>query len=112
MPQNIKQIFRDAVSGTVRLYIPIMVIVEIAYLSEKRRIELSLQTLLSFLEKYSSFQVVELDVDVIKNSFTTTDIPELHDRLIAGTASGMNTVLITNDPLIGASEFCETIWLN
>jgi len=36
----------------------------------------------------------------------------LHDRLIAGAASGLNALLITNDPKIQASEFCETIWLN
>ena len=39
-----------------------------------------------------------------------TDIPELHDRLIAATARIHNVELITNDPVIQASAFVRTIW--
>lgn len=36
--------------------------------------------------------------------FEIKDIPELHDRLIAGTAKYLNLPLITNDPIILKSE--------
>jgi len=38
------------------------------------------------------------------------DIPELHDRIIAGTALKVGTKLITNDPIIARSKFVEIIW--
>lgn len=38
-----------------------------------------------------------------------TDIPKLHDRLIAGTARRLRFALITNDPVIQASPGLTTI---
>jgi predicted nucleic acid-binding protein len=38
------------------------------------------------------------------------DIPELHDRIIAGTALKAGAKLITNDPIIARSKFVENIW--
>jgi len=40
-----------------------------------------------------------LSFGVIKAAFEITDIPELHDRLIAGVARHLNLPLITNDPV-------------
>ncbi len=37
-------------------------------------------------------------------------IPELHDRLIAGTAKYLQKELITNDPVIAKSKHVKTIW--
>ena len=38
-----------------------------------------------------------------------TDIHELHDRLIAATARYLDLPLITNDPVIRASEFVNIL---
>lgn len=51
-----------------------------------------------------------LNFDVIKSAARITDIRELHDRLIAGTSLFLNLPLITNDPVIQASEFVDTVW--
>jgi len=42
-------------------------------------------------------------------AFEITDIPELHDRLIAGTARHLNLQLITNDPEILDSAFVNCV---
>lgn len=47
---------------------------------------------------------------VVENASQITDIPELHDRLIAATAKSLNLDLITNDPKIQASQFVSTVW--
>ncbi len=39
-----------------------------------------------------------------------TDIPELHDRIIAATAVLLGLSLISKDSVIGKSAFLETIW--
>ena len=41
-----------------------------------------------------------LSVDIIDSAFEIKDIPELHDRLIAGTARYLNLPLLTNDTVI------------
>jgi len=46
----------------------------------------------------------------IEKAFEINDIPELHDRIIAGTALKTGVRLITNDPVISSSKFVEVIW--
>ena len=38
------------------------------------------------------------------------ETPELHDRIIAGTALKVGAKLITNDPIIARFKFVEIIW--
>lgn len=47
---------------------------------------------------------------VVQSAAQITDIPELHDRLIAGTARTLDLDLITNDPIVQASAFVRTVW--
>ena len=64
----------------------------------------------SLTKRYPNYQVANLDVLVITESFSINDIPELHDRLISGTAKHFNVKLITNDPIIIPSKVVDTIW--
>lgn len=110
MPLNAKLPFEETEKGVAEMYIPSMVIVEIAYLSEKNRISIGLSDVEAHTQKYTNYRVYEIDMEVIKSSFTINDISELHDRLIAGTAKLLDLALITNDPIIEASEHIKTIW--
>jgi predicted nucleic acid-binding protein len=47
---------------------------------------------------------------VVQSAAQITDIRELHDRLIAGTARLLDLDLITNDPTIQASDLVRTVW--
>jgi len=47
---------------------------------------------------------------LILDAIQISDIPELHDRLIAATARQLNLELITNDSVIRSSAFVKTIW--
>jgi predicted nucleic acid-binding protein len=48
--------------------------------------------------------------ELIEKAFEINDVPELHDRLIAGTALKAGVKLITNDPVISVSKFVKVIW--
>ncbi|MCA1793601.1 MAG: hypothetical protein LC660_06970 [Desulfobacteraceae bacterium] len=50
-----------------------------------------------------------INFDIIKSASTITDIPELHDRLIAATAKYLELPLISNDPEIRDSEHVEVL---
>ncbi len=110
MPLKAKAIFEQAHSGEVQIYIPPMVIAEIGYLSEKGKIELSLDNLERFLSTKSNYTVYPQTFEVLKSTFQIKDIPELHDRIIAGTAKLLGAKLITNDPKIEASKSVESLW--
>jgi predicted nucleic acid-binding protein len=110
MSQAAKSIFEAAESGQATIFIPSLVFAEILYLSEKKRIALSLNEIVNYLRQYPHFKEYPLDLAVVQAAEKITDIPELHDRLIAGTAHALDLKLITNDPIIQASTFLKTIW--
>ncbi len=105
-----RAIFDAVESGTATVYIPALVFAEILYLSEKQRISVSLRTVTTYLEQFPSYKEFPMSLAVVQSAAEITDVPELHDRLIAGTARSLNLDLITNDPTIRASTFLKTVW--
>ncbi len=105
-----KQAMIEAETGNVLIHIPAIVFAEILYLSEKSRISLSLADIKKHLSKFPNFRPCNLSFEIIETAETITDIPELHDRLIAATAKYLGFELITNDSKIQNSTFVKTIW--
>jgi len=110
LPRQVRIIFEEAEQGTSTLFIPAMVLMEIGYLSEKRRIEATLSGVRNYCNKHPEIHVLSITQEIVEKCFTIDDIPELHDRLIAGTAYNKQCPLITNDPLITKSKFLSVIW--
>ncbi len=108
--QNVKQIFDSADSGKTTIYIPAIVFAEILYLAEKQRISLNLHEAEKHLKNFQIYKEMPLSFEITQSAQQITDIPELHDRLIASTASFLNLALITNDPKIENSQLVNTIW--
>jgi len=109
MPRNAKSLFTKAERNEVILHIPAMVLVEIGYLSERKRIEITLQDAITYLNKHPIL-IDAIDIELIRNAFEIKDIPELHDRLIAASGRICGYPVITNDPKIVASKFVSTVW--
>lgn len=104
------QIFQSATAGTTTIYIPAITLAEVAYLSEKKRIDCTLNDVEKLIHNFPNFIECPFSFNVILRAFSIGDIPELHDRLIAGTAAALNLPLLTNDPVIAASKHCTTNW--
>jgi predicted nucleic acid-binding protein len=102
------QAFLSADKGESIIIIPAIVFMEILYLFEKNRIKIDLiQT--EELLRSKNYQFEPLSLEIIKTASEITDIPELHDRLIAATAKYFDIPLITNDPEIRASKFLNIL---
>jgi len=110
MPEKTKQIFERAERGEVEIYIPAMVLAEIGYLSEKNRIDTNIREVKDYCSDHRTIKAKETTFKAVENAFTIDDIPELHDRIIAGAAMELNLELLTNDPKIEKSCFLKTIW--
>jgi predicted nucleic acid-binding protein len=110
LPLKLRAIFDSVESGTSTIYIPSITFAEILYLSEKNRIGISLNDVADYLNQYPNYKEIPISLSVAQAASKITDIPELHDRLIAGTASLLGLELITNDQVIQASAFVKTIW--
>ena len=102
------QAFLSADKGKNTIIIPAVVLMEVLYLFEKHRIDIGLfQT--EDLLKSQNYQFEPLSLDILKTASEITDIPELHDRLIAATARYLDIPIITNDPVIRKSKFVKIL---
>ncbi len=104
---TVDTILKMADEGENIIVIPAVVIFEIAYLYEKKRIPVSVSDIEKIISGSMNYIEEPLSIDIIKAAFEITDIPELHDRLIAGTARHLNLPLITNDPELLDSAFVK-----
>jgi predicted nucleic acid-binding protein len=115
LPPKVKDIFEKTLSippWESIIYIPSIVLAEVGYLSEKGRIETNLLEIEKRLlpPNTGGFYVYGHQFEEIKTTFEITDIPELHDRLIAGVGRALQCKILTNDPKMINSKFVETLW--
>ncbi len=103
-------ILQKAEAEQTIIYVPAMALAEVLYLSERQKSKTSLNDVSDYLSTHPAFVEYPLNLSVIRAAQQITDIPELHDRLIAATAKALDTNLITNDLKIQASSFVQTIW--
>jgi len=102
------QAFLDADKGETTIIIPAIVLMEVMYLFEKNRIQIGLLQTEDLMES-KNYQFEPLSFEILKTASLIDDIPELHDRLIAATARYLDLPLITNDPIIGRSNFVQVL---
>jgi len=107
--ENIDLILKKTDEGENIIIIPSVVMFEIGYLHEKKKIPISLVEVEKIINNSINYVEEKLSINIIKSAFEITDIPELHDKLIAGTARYLNLPLITNDPVILKSSFVECV---
>jgi len=105
-----KSLFELAESRSTAIYVPALVLAEILYLSEKQRIGLSVSQVADYMKRFPNYREYPMNLAVVQSAAQITDVPELHDRLIAGTARLLGLNLITNDPIIRTSSFVQTVW--
>lgn len=90
------------------IYIPIIVLMEILYLAEKRRVNLPFHKLLFNLEESINYKIMPFDTRLLKIAETIKGL-EVHDRLILATALLTSSPLVTNDKEIHAKGN-KVIW--
>jgi len=94
--------------------VPSIVLVELIYLSERKRIESTLveQVFDLLMQKSVNYRVVPLNTIIAKTvgAVTATQIPEMPDRIIVATAKCMRSPLITPDRAIVTSAIVPVVW--
>lgn len=90
------------------IYLPIIVLMEVLYLIEKGRVDLSFHKLLLNIEKSINYEIVPFDTRLLKIAETIKGL-EVHDRLILATAILTGSPLVSNDREIHAKGI-RVIW--
>lgn len=107
------QTFDASDRGEISIYVPIICLVEILYLQEKGRIPTgSLQQFQNIIKAgESNLILVDLTQDIVlkMSEISRTTVPDMPDRIIAGTALHLGLPLISRDHKIQLSQV-DTIW--
>ncbi len=90
------------------IYIPIIVLMEILYLNEKRKISLNFNNLLESINTSINYQIIPFDYEILMATKLLSGL-EMHDRIILATALLTKTPLITKDRQLTESGL-EIIW--
>ena len=104
------RILRDADAGQHRVYLSAITLMEVLYLSEAGRIDLPLSELVDMVSRGRNYEIVPIDTDVVLAAVGVDDVPELHDRIIVGTALHLGVPILTGDRVIAASQHAQTLW--
>ena len=78
------------------IYAPIIVLMEILYLAEKGKLNLSFGDLLSQIENSINYEMIPFGMEILKIAESLTGL-EAHDRLILATAQLTKTSLVSKD---------------
>jgi len=114
LSSKVSSIFSRADNGQAIIIIPTIVLVEMIYLAEKKRIAANLVNLvLQLLQSGSqNYQLAPLDLLTVNSIalIPRTLVPDMPDRIIAATGHMLNLPLLTRDPAIIKVPQLQTIW--
>ena len=96
MSENAFAAFEETIEvGSI--IVPVIVLAEVMYISQKGRTLLTFSETLVRLEEYDNFEIVPLDIDILKMANNISADLEMHDKLIVATALYLGMPLITKD---------------
>ena len=103
-------IFRLAEAGGARLIVPAISIAELYYLSVKVGHPVAPSEVLDALKGVAAIEVSDLGAVQLRMLDVLTDVPEMHDRLIAAEALSRNAAVVTRDQSLARSSQIATVW--
>ena len=114
LSKNAKLIFDDADNGLHQILIPAIVVVELIYLSERKRISRgAVDDVVELLKlNLGNYLIIPLDMQTVLSlqHIDPAVVPDMPDRVIAATAHRLKLPLLTRDHRIQALSNLETIW--
>lgn len=91
------------------LAISVVSLMEVMYLSEKNRIDISLSETLDKIHDSDRYSVVDLNPEILKVA-EKLDVRELHDRLILASAKWLGIGVLSSDSEFPEVKGVEIIW--
>jgi PIN domain nuclease of toxin-antitoxin system len=104
------EILCQAESGEVQVLIPTLVIAELTHIAQKKKIAVTIETLLEKINKGDGFNIVSFDFPIVQTMLQLPENWDIHDRIIAATASYYQAILITRDEMLRNSSGIKTVW--
>jgi predicted nucleic acid-binding protein len=94
------EVLRKAEQGKASVLVPTVVLAELLYISERKRVPVSLTEILNRIGSGGYFQVVPFDWAVFERMMKISKALEIHDRIIVATAKVYGAKVISKDEWI------------
>jgi predicted nucleic acid-binding protein len=104
------QILEEAERAEVEVLIPTIVLAEITYIAQKKKVKITINEVLERIQKGDGFVVVPFDFPIFQILLKLPEDWEIHDRIIAATARYYRAYLITKDKTLQKSGEIEIVW--
>ena len=104
------QIFENCENGEGIIFIPSIVLAETLSIFDKKRVSFDFKKLFKKIYESENFVVIPFDIPILQKIISLKDIPELHDKIIVGTAKYLNLPLITKDEFLRSLPALKTVW--
>ncbi len=103
-------ILRKAESSEVEVLVPTIVLAELLYVAQKKKISLGIEEVLKRIGKGGNFVIVPFDFPICERVMKLPHDLELHDRIIVATARIYAAKVLTKNEKITKSGVVEVIW--
>lgn len=74
LTRKVKAIFEDVEKGNIKLVVPVMVLAEIGYLSERNKIDTNLNEVKDYSQRHPTVQIESITEEIIHKSFSLLSI--------------------------------------
>ena len=102
--------FANASTGEALIVVPAIVAAELYFLAAKNREPVDPSKVLGLIDSIPGLMIADLNREQLELLSALTDIPEMHDRLIAAEAVLLDAPVITRDGEILAAAGVEYVW--
>jgi predicted nucleic acid-binding protein len=109
LTKRVKDIFDEADNNQCRFYLSTVSLMEILYLAEKKRINISLEKAIEKIKLSTLYSIIDLSTEIVLKA-REVNFNELHDRLILATAKYLDIPIISSDGKFKEVEGIEAIW--
>ena len=95
--------------GATQIFIPTIVLLELLYLLNKKRLINDFSSILGTLKSDIKFTIVSLDIVIVEGVVDFSSKLEMHDSIVVATAQMLKLPIVTKDRTI-RKTYKETIW--
>ncbi|MDM8557688.1 PIN domain-containing protein [Candidatus Parabeggiatoa sp. HSG14] len=108
--QQARKILQEADAEEHTIFVSAVSLMEILYLAQAKKITVDLAEVMTLISNSPNYTLVPIDADVVLAAATVDDAPELHDRILVGTAKHLQVPILTSDQIITQSSHVQTVW--
>lgn len=108
LSNRVKTIIQQSERGRNEIIIPVIVLVEVLDIQEKKKVRFDLEKLFNFIDEKDNFLVINLDFAQVREMVGIGKGLDLHDRIILTVAKVFRGIVLTKDPAI--QKLTKTIW--